>query len=184
MRHIYTSLDIGSDSIKIVVCELYQKKLNLLACSSYKAKGIKKGLITDVTLATESVRGAIETVQNMLGITINKVIATIPSYFADFAVKKDEIEITSQSITHNDIAKLLEKINEKMQSEDREVVSILPVDFKIDDITGIKNPIGMSGNKLSIRTIVVTTEKKYIYSVVGLLENMGLEVIDSSISEA
>ena len=42
MKHIYTSLDIGSDSIKIVVCELYQNKLNLLASSSVKSKGVKK----------------------------------------------------------------------------------------------------------------------------------------------
>ena len=29
MKHIYTSVDIGSDSIKIVVCELFKNKLNL-----------------------------------------------------------------------------------------------------------------------------------------------------------
>ena len=51
MKHIYTSLDIGSDSIKIAVCELYQNKLNLLAATSCKSKGIKRGLITDVDLA-------------------------------------------------------------------------------------------------------------------------------------
>ena len=37
MRHIYTSVDIGSDTIKIVVCELFNKKLNLLAASSIKS---------------------------------------------------------------------------------------------------------------------------------------------------
>lgn len=42
MKHIYTSVDIGSDSIKIVVCELFKNKLNLLAASSFKSKGIKK----------------------------------------------------------------------------------------------------------------------------------------------
>ena len=36
MKHIYTSLDIGSDTIKVVVCELHQNKLNLLAASSFK----------------------------------------------------------------------------------------------------------------------------------------------------
>ena len=58
MKHIYTSLDIGSDTIKIVVCELYQNRLNLLASSSFKCKGIKKGLITEVELATECIKGA------------------------------------------------------------------------------------------------------------------------------
>ena len=48
MKHIYTSLDIGSDTVKVVVCELYQNKLNLLASSTFKSKGIKKGLITNL----------------------------------------------------------------------------------------------------------------------------------------
>ena len=47
MKNIYTSIDIGSDTIKVVTCELYHNKLNLLAASSVKSKGIKKGLIID-----------------------------------------------------------------------------------------------------------------------------------------
>ena len=74
MKHIYTSLDIGTDTIKIVVCELYQNKLNLLAASSYKAEGIKKGLITDPELATKCIKGAFSEVEEMLGIKIKKVI--------------------------------------------------------------------------------------------------------------
>ena len=58
MKHIYTSLDIGSDSIKIAVCELYQNKLNLLAATSCKSKGIKRGLITDVDLAAACINKA------------------------------------------------------------------------------------------------------------------------------
>ena len=51
MKHIYTSVDIGTDTTKVVVTELYKGKLNLLAASSTKSRGIKKGLITDVNEA-------------------------------------------------------------------------------------------------------------------------------------
>ena len=75
MKRIYTSIDIGSDTIKIVVCELYQNKLNLLASSSFKSKGVKKGVITDLDLALKSVKGAFQEIEEMLGIKIKKVIA-------------------------------------------------------------------------------------------------------------
>ena len=77
MKHVYTSVDIGSDSIKVVVCELFQNKLNLLAASSYKSRGIKKGLITDVEEASTCIREAISDVEEMLGIPIKRVIASI-----------------------------------------------------------------------------------------------------------
>ena len=79
MKHIYTSVDIGSDSIKVVVCELFQNKINLLAASSFKSKGIKKGLITDVELASITIKQAINEVENILNLRINKVIVSVPS---------------------------------------------------------------------------------------------------------
>ena len=47
MEHVYASIDLGSDTIKIVVCELFKNRLNLLAAASAPASGIKKGLIKD-----------------------------------------------------------------------------------------------------------------------------------------
>ena len=41
MRKVYTSVDLGSDSIKIMVGEFYNKKLNVLATSCVKSRGIK-----------------------------------------------------------------------------------------------------------------------------------------------
>ena len=113
MKHIYTSLDIGSDSIKIVVCELYQNKLNLLASSSYKSKGIKKGLIVDVEKASESIKYAIKDVKDMLGIDIDKVIVSVPSYFNEYSVAKAEIQIENENsiVTYDDIRNVLETVS-------------------------------------------------------------------------
>ena len=88
MKHIYTSVDIGSNTIKIVVFELYKNKLNLLAASSVKSEGIKKGVITNFEEASMSMTKVFNDVEQMLGIKINKVVASVPSYFADY------IEIT------------------------------------------------------------------------------------------
>lgn len=184
MKHIYTSLDIGSDSIKIIVCELYQNKLNILACSSYKSKGIKKGLITNVEDASISVKNAIESVENMIGIKITKVLATIPSYFAQFEVVKSQIQINGENncVSYDDIQNVIdESIKDKLE-DGYEMVTCIPVDFKVDEQSGIKDPINMNGNKLSFRGVLVSTQKKYIYSVTTLLENLGIEVVDISIT--
>ena len=42
MKKIYTSIDIGSDSIKMVTAEIYKRKVNVLASTSIKSEGIKK----------------------------------------------------------------------------------------------------------------------------------------------
>ena len=106
MRHIYSCIDIGSDSVKIVVCELYHERYNLLATATIKSKGIKKGLITDVNEAKNCVKKGFEQVESMLGFKIKKVIAIIPSYFAEFTMIKGEIDIKGEKLSSVIIVKL------------------------------------------------------------------------------
>jgi len=184
MKHIYTSIDIGSDTIKIVVAELHQNKLNLLASSSYKSKGIKKGLITDVNLALESVSGAISEVEDMLGLKIKRVVANIPAFNAEYSIIKGDIKINNEEsiVTHEDVMNALEVAVRSTKFNTREMVTILPVDYTLDSEAFIKNPIGMKGITLGCKAVLVTTPKKNVYSVITLLEQLGIEVVDVSLN--
>lgn len=181
MRHIYTSVDIGSDSIKVVVCELFQNKINLLAASSFKSKGIKKGLITDVELASITIKQAINEVENMLNLKIRKVIVSVPSYLAEYSIIKGSINIDG-NITHDDVMKSLEVAMKSKPLNGKEMVTILPIDFKVDNKEGILEPYGMIARTLDCRAVLVSVPKKNIYSVVGIMESIGIEVIDISLN--
>lgn len=179
MRHIYTSVDIGSDTIKVVVCELYRGRYNLLAATSYKSKGIKKGLITDINEASISLKNAFSEIEAMLGFKIRKCIVSVPSYFADFSIIKSETEIINDKITGKDVTKCLQMGMTNNESN-KEMVTTIPIDFGID--SGIvKDPIGLTSTKLASRAVMVMTPKKNIISVVSLFNNIGVELIDISL---
>lgn len=183
MRHIYTSVDIGTDTTKVVVTELYKGKLNLLAASSIRSKGIKKGLITDVNEASLSLKKAIREVEEMLGFNIKKVLVNIPSYFAEFSKVEGELKIDSSDSIINGyhVSKVIENAL-RNNSFDKEIVSIIPIDFCVDDQVGIKDPKGLMGDVLKIRAVVSLVPKKNIYSVVSLVDSIGLEVVDISLN--
>lgn len=182
MKHVYTSVDIGSDTIKVVVCELYNNKLNLLAASSVKSKGIKKGLIVDGHQASISLEQALNDVEEMLGIKIKKVIASVPSYLSEFAIIKGSIDLVPDTeISGNDIVKVFQNAMKSKDKGNKEMVTVIPIDFTVDEQT-VKDPKGMTGNKLSTRAVMCLTPKKNILSVTSLLENAGLEVADVSLT--
>ena len=183
MKYVYTSIDIGSDSVKVVVSELFQGKLNLLAASSVKSKGIKKGLIVDGKEASSSLKKALNDVEQMLGFKINRVIATVPNYFSEFVIIKGSIDLNpDMEINGQDIVKVFGEAMKSKDKGNKEMVTIIPIDFTVDNETGIKDPKGKHGNKLSTRSVMVLTPKKNILSVVSLLENIGLEVIDVTLN--
>lgn len=177
MKHIYTSIDLGSDSIKVVVCELFQNALNLLAATSYPSRGIKNGLIIDPALAEDSVRFALGEIEAMLGIQIKSVIASVPSYQAAFTAIQGQIEVHGV-VTKEHIHQVLNETYKERKLEDKEMVTIVPIDFATDTEEKVKDPKGLETHSLLVRAVMVSVPKKNIYSVVGLLERMGLEVVD------
>lgn len=179
MRHIYTSIDIGTDTIKLIVCEYYRGRYNLLTKSCVPAYGIRKGLISDIAQAKTCIKKAFDEAEVTLGFKINKVVAIIPSYFADFSMIKGEVDIQNK-VTGSDVIGVLQVAMKDSIVPTKEMVTILPIDFNADEIV-TKDPIGLTCSKLKTRAVMVTTPKNNIYSVVGILNSIGVEVIDISL---
>ena len=183
MKQVYTSIDIGSDTVKVVVTELFNNKINLLAASSIKSDGIKKGLITDAEKASESIKKAINSVEEMLGIKIKRVITSIPSYYTEFEMIKGSIELEKEvPIDGDKVSELLTEAIKTSKINDKVMVTTLPIDFMVDEKSNIKDPKDMIGNTFATRAIMVHTAKKNLLSVIKILESLDLEVVDVSLN--
>ena len=168
MRKIYTSIDIGSDTIKMVTAEIYKNRCNVLASTSLSSEGIKYGLIVDAAKAIVSIKEAIESMEKILGIKIKNVIASVPSNNAEFSLVDGYVNVSSEDkvVSGNKI------------EEDRELLVVNPIEFSLDDRAEIKDPKGITGERLGVKAIMITTPKKNIYSVISILEAVGLNVVD------
>lgn len=181
MEQVYASIDIGSDTIKLVVCELYKNHLNLLAASCTPSLGIKKGLIVNPALARQSIKKAFDEVQQMLGVKIKKVIASIPSYQSELKIVKSNVNVSNDLITAEDINNVYKKAIIKNLKGDMEYITMVPIDFIINDKNQIKDPKNFPGSKLTSRSVMVTVPKKNLYSVASIIESLGIELIDVSV---
>ena len=184
MKRIYTSIDIGSYSIKIIVGEYFDNKLNILASSCVSSKGLKKGLIVEPNLVVNSINEAVNEVNDKLGINIKKVIVNVPDYNAIFKQVSGSVDIRSENniITGDDVGRVIKDSVYNELDPDYELVTVVPTNYIIDDNVETSKPVGKSGQKLEIKGIMITTPKKNIYSVLGVIEATGLEVADITIS--
>ena len=181
MKKIFTSVDIGTDTVKILVSEQTKDKINVLASTSIKSKGIRKGLVVDSSLAVNTIKDGIKIINDELGFEVKKVIVNVPNYNAKFMYVTSEIDI-DDIITTENINRVIKTSAYNKIDDDYELVTVLPVDFIIDSVEGNKTPIGMKCSKLGFKGIMITVPKKNIYSVIGIIEGAGLEVVDITIS--
>ena len=62
MKKIFTSVDIGSDTVKMLVSEIVDDNVHVLSATTIKSKGIRKGLIVDSNLAINTIKDGIKIV--------------------------------------------------------------------------------------------------------------------------
>lgn len=180
MRKIYTSVDLGSDSIKIMVGEIHNKKLNVLATSSIKSRGIKKGLIVNANEVLGSLKEAISDIEKKLLITIDKVIASVPSYYSSFEIVNGEVDVedTDFRITGKEVVSVLKNAISSKIKKDRELVTIIPIYFIVGGKKNIKDPKGLIAKKLGVKAMMVTTPSKNVQSIISIFHSIGIEVVD------
>ena len=180
MRKIYSSIDIGSSFIKIVVLEELDKKLNILANISYPSKGIQDGMIIDIKAAVTSLKEALDEINKSLGVKIDKAITSVPIDYAKYTLTEGYTTITSEDkiVTSEDILNTLQASIYNKIDEKEELVTVMPIKYIVDDRAEVKNPRGIHANKLGVLSMMITAPKENIYKQITLLSHAGIEVVD------
>jgi cell division protein FtsA len=180
MKEIISSLDIGSSTVKLVVGEVYKDEVHILAVSEVKSKGVKKGVIVNPEETLISLKEVFSRCEEILNIKIDKVVLTIPSYYAEFTVVEGEtvIENEEKKITTDDLINVLHACVYNRIPNNKEFVSIMPIEFTLDGNKKVKNPNGLNASKMKCKAVMSLVPKKNVYASVSLLENIGVGIAD------
>ena len=179
MDNLYTGIDLGSNSIKVVVCEKKNDKFNVLASTSVKAHGIKEGQIADTKKAVSSVKEALKNIEEMLGFKITKVVAAVPPTNCYMDIVRGSSQVSDyNAITGNDISNAIMDALKDLDLKDQELVTSIPISFTIDGKEEVKDPKKMRGSKLDTKVVISTLEKEPLYRILEVLKLSGLETVD------
>lgn len=178
---IYASIDLGSDLIKIVVCEYIDSKYNILASTYTRTVGIKKGIIVDSVMVQKSLMLALDEIEKQLGFRLDKAIVSIPCFDAKVNMYESEVVIPNK-VTGSDIISCFEKAIKENISSKEEVLSVFPIDYVVNGDTHLLDPKGMEAYKLGCRELITTLPKELVYSYLEVFKNCKIDVIDLCIS--
>ena len=181
MKKIYTSIDIGSDTVKFLVAEEINGKIYVLSSSSIKSKGIRKGLIVDSNLAVNTIKDGIKKINDDLGFDIKRVLVNVPDYNVKFMYITGNVSVNGIVDTEH-INKVIKDAVYGKIDKDYELVTVIPLDFVLDNKEGNEYPAGLQCKEMQLKGIMITVPKKNIYSVISVIEGAGLEVVDITLS--
>ena len=178
MRKIYTGIDVGSDSIKIVTSEFLNDRFYTLASVSVKSVGITRGIITDYDMALNSLNLAKKEIEKALGTSVNKAIITVPSNDRNLSVIEGSINLYNEFVTGEDVTAVLGEAFVDRVEENEEIVSIIPILFSLDEDRLTPNPNGAKSSVLGVKALLAKAPKKQVYSFLKLFADANIEVVD------
>ena len=118
-----------------------------------------------MNLTIESIQDALNQAEQQADVEIDSVFVGITgehirgiNYSGVITLSKGKTrQAIGHEITQDDINRVLEHAQSINLSPDRRILHVLSRDFKVDERSGIKQPMGLSGHRLEAKVHLVTS---------------------------
>lgn len=179
MSHYYASIELGCDSIKILVCNKTDNSYYVISKVSLPSEGMTKGIIVDAKKAVNSIKKTLKKINEMLGFKINQVILAIPTMNCKMTILTGSCKvINSKEIVGEDITNVLKNALTGKIGDKEEVITAIPISFNTSEEENIKDPKGLASENLEVKVLVTTSPKDYVYRLLEIVRQSGLETVD------
>ena len=177
MRNIYTAIDLGSNSIKIVVAEYINDKYHVLASNITKIKGVRRGLIVDFTTVDEYLKIALAETEKKLGFKITKALISVPSFETKITVEEAKVKVEEETVSNRDVTNVLDKAALAIELK-HELIAAIPISFSLDKKNNIKKPQNQAAKNLGVKAIVISSPRQHLQEIFALFNDNNIEIID------
>lgn len=178
MNRTVLAIDIGSTKIAAIIADIDQdNNIQITGAGFSKAQGLKKGSITNIELASKSIKHALNDAKRVAGTELTSAIVSISGAYTKSLNSSGIVNIPNKEISIKEINRVMHTslYNANIPNE-YEVLHTLPFNFKVDDQDFIEDPAGMNASRLEVETHIITTQKSNLNNLRKAVKAAGVEV--------
>lgn len=178
MKRTILAIDIGSTKVCAIIAEISgDNSTQVIGAGIAKAQGLRKGSITNIELASKSIKNALNDAKRVAGTDLKSAIVTISGAYTKSLNSSGIVNVPDKEITLKEISRAMHTslYNANIPNE-FEVLHALPYNFKVDDQDFIEDPLGMNASRLEVETHIITTVKSNLNNLRKAVKAAGVEV--------
>ena len=171
-------IDIGSSKIVCLILKfakenegshqseyLHETKriaYRVVGVATKKSRGINAGEVVIAKEVERSIRSVVQQSQKMAATTIDDVVVCFTGGSPVSKSLFKELRLHNPIVSTKDIGLLLSKYDFGSVSGKREILHAMPVNFTLDDKTGLTDPCGLIGQTLGIDVNLITIDQNVL----------------------
>ncbi|MDR3764403.1 MAG: cell division protein FtsA [Acidobacteriota bacterium] len=179
--NIITVIDLGSAKTVVLVVETTDVGLRYRGHGVAPSGGTRRGVIVDLETASRSVSEAVARAEQACGLSLESAVVGISGPHIRSLNSRGGVAMGSRAreITQADIQAAGDRAREITMPDDREILHLLQQEFVVDELDGVRQPVGMMGRQLEVHVHVITAMHSAVQNVISTLNRAGMEVEDT-----
>ena len=185
-ERLITGLDIGTSFVRVVTGQFNPQDGNfyIIGCGEVPSAGISKGVIVSIEDAVSSITSCLEQSERMIGSPIERVFVGISGAHIITQESKGVITVSRANgeIKEDDVDRAIQAAQAVATPPNYEILHVIPKNFIIDNQTGIKDPLGMTGIRMEVATQIILGLSSQIKNLTKAVYRTGVEIDDLVLS--
>ncbi len=180
-NHFIVGLDIGTTKTCALIVEPQGDSLRFLAFGAAESRGWRRGQIINLDLAVTSIRHAVEAAESEAGFPVESALIGVAGNHVRGLNSRGGISLgrRPRDVQREDVRRSVDAARNVTLPEDREILHVLPQEFLLDSQDGIREPVGMVGQRLEANVHIVTSSATATQNVVTAVNRAGVVVSDT-----
>lgn len=182
-RFLIASLDVGTSTVQTAVAEhdSSEGRYRLLGVGIAQSSGVRRGVVIDADEASSAVHKSVSEASRAAGVPVRSLYVvvggariTVSSSRGVVAVSRADGEVTPE-----DIRRAVSAAETFIpRNPNREILHMIPREFRVDQEDGVKNPAGMHGVRLEADTLIIECFSPALKTLFKCVEQAGFRVAD------
>ena len=174
-------LDVGSTKTCALIAEIDGEQVKFLALGAAESKGLRKGLIVNLDSTVSSIRRAIEEAEGVANVPVESAVIGVAGGHVRGVNSRGGVTLGNRArdIEREDVRRAVDAARNITLPEDREVLHVLPHEFMVDAQDGIRDAVGMVGQRLEANVHLVTSSIAATQNLVTAANRAGILVSDT-----
>ncbi len=153
-----------------------QSGFRVIGAATTRSRGVRFGEIATMQETERAIRTAVQAAQKMAAKRVDHVIACFSGGGARSYGLAGQVELVGEAVSEDDIARVLAACEMPDIGEGREALHAQPVNFALDHRSGLEDPRGQIGRRLSVDMHMLTVEAATIRNLVYCIKRCDLEL--------
>jgi len=179
-NQIISAIDIGTTKITTLIASLSEEsdKINIIGVANEPTKGLRKSQIVDIEETIEVITQSVEAAERMAGYSISSSLASISGSHIESINSKGVVAVSEPEgeISDHDVSRVIEAARAVSLPSSREILHVIPRDFRVDAQEGVKDPVGMSGVRLEAEAHIITGSSTAMKNISKCVSEIGVEI--------